>query len=53
MKVVTVFFVIGPYAGVPCGGIGGGCIGRGYRGDFRRWSLFPGNRLLIVLLMMC
>ena len=29
--------------GVPCGGLGGGCIGRGYRGDFRRWSLFPGR----------
>jgi len=33
----------GPYAGVPCGGIGGGSIGRGFRGDFRRWSLRPGK----------
>ena len=27
----------GPYSGVPLGGLGGGNIGRGYRGDFRRW----------------
>ena len=33
----------GPFGGVPLGGIGGGCIGRGYRGDFRRWSLHPGK----------
>ena len=33
----------GPYSGVPLGGMGGGNIGRGYRGDFRRWSLFPGK----------
>ena len=33
----------GPYAGVPLGGIGGGCIGRGFRGDFRRWNLCPGK----------
>eukprot|EP01041_Mallomonas_annulata_P002277 gene2277-4427_t len=33
----------GPYGGVPLGGIGGGSICRGYRGDFRRWSLFPGK----------
>ncbi|KAK3244800.1 hypothetical protein CYMTET_45604 [Cymbomonas tetramitiformis] len=33
----------GPYAGVPLGGIGCGCIGRGFRGDFRRWSLAPGR----------
>jgi non-lysosomal glucosylceramidase len=32
----------GPYNGVPLGGLGGGAIGRGYRGDFRRWSLHPG-----------
>ena len=25
------------------GGIGGGCIGIGYKGDFRRWSLYPGK----------
>ena len=30
-------------AGVPCGGIGGGSIGRGIRGEFRRWSLSPGR----------
>lgn len=30
-------------AGVPLGGIGGGCIGRGFRGDFRRWNLAPGK----------
>jgi len=33
----------GPYQGVPLGGIGGGSIGRGWRGDFRRWQLRPGN----------
>jgi hypothetical protein len=33
----------GPYAGVPLGGIGCGSIGRGYRGEFRRWSLYPGK----------
>ena len=33
----------GPYGGCPLGGLGGGCIGRGYRGDFRRWSLYPGK----------
>ena len=33
----------GPYNGVPLGGLGGGAIGRGYRGDFRRWSLHPGK----------
>ncbi|EWM29848.1 beta- gba2 type family protein [Nannochloropsis gaditana] len=33
----------GPYAGVPLGGLGGGCIGRGFRGEFRRWNLNPGK----------
>ena len=33
----------GPNAGVPCGGLGSGCVGRGYKGDFRRWSLHPGR----------
>jgi len=33
----------GPVAGVPCGGLGGGCVGRGYAGEFRRWSLHPGR----------
>jgi non-lysosomal glucosylceramidase len=33
----------GPHSGCPCGGLGGGAIGRGFRGDFRRWSLFPGR----------
>ncbi|KAG0621376.1 hypothetical protein M758_3G014900 [Ceratodon purpureus] len=28
--------------GVPCGGMGGGSIGRGFRGEFRRWQLIPG-----------
>ena len=32
----------GPDQGVPLGGIGGGSIGRGWRGDFRRWSMRPG-----------
>ncbi|GAB4849166.1 hypothetical protein Ancab_003976 [Ancistrocladus abbreviatus] len=27
--------------GVPLGGIGAGSIGRSYKGDFRRWKLFP------------
>ena len=31
-----------PYNGVPLGGIGGGSINRGWRGDFRRWQLRPG-----------
>ena len=33
----------GPHAGVPLGGLGGGCIGRGFKGEFRRWSLDPGR----------
>lgn len=33
----------GPHAGVPLGGIGSGCIGKGWRGDFNRWSLHPGR----------
>jgi hypothetical protein len=33
----------GPHAGVPLGGIGGGSIGRGFKGEFRRWSLQPGK----------
>ncbi|KAG5182105.1 hypothetical protein JKP88DRAFT_319856 [Tribonema minus] len=33
----------GPYAGVPLGGLGGGSIGRGFRGEFRRWTIFPGR----------
>ncbi|KAJ7567463.1 hypothetical protein O6H91_02G149200 [Diphasiastrum complanatum] len=28
--------------GVPLGGMGGGSIGRGFRGEFRRWQLLPG-----------
>ena len=28
--------------GVPLGGMGGGSIGRGWRGDFRRWTIRPG-----------
>ena len=28
--------------GVPIGGIGAGTIGRGWRGDFVKWQLFPG-----------
>ena len=41
----------GAYAGVPCGGMGSGGIGRGYRGDFRRWSLLPGTLLEYRLFM--
>lgn len=33
----------GPYAGAPVGGIGTGAIGRGYKGEFKRYSLFPGR----------
>eukprot|EP00981_Chlorochromonas_danica_P001618 scaffold351_cov162-Ochromonas_danica.AAC.3 len=33
----------GPYAGAPLGGLGGGAIGRGFKGEFRRWSLHPGR----------
>lgn len=32
---------IGPYAGVPIGGIGSGSINRGWRGEFARWQLNP------------
>lgn len=32
----------GPRMGVPLGGIGGGNIGRGWRGEFGRWSIIPG-----------
>jgi non-lysosomal glucosylceramidase len=33
----------GAYQGVPLGGIGAGSIGRGWRGDFRRWQLRAGR----------
>lgn len=33
----------GPVGGVPLGGIGCGTIGRSWRGDFSRWSLWPGR----------
>ena len=29
--------------GVPCGGLGSGTIGRGFRGEFCRWQLVPGQ----------
>ena len=29
--------------GVPCGGMGSGTIGRGFRGEFCRWQLVPGQ----------
>jgi non-lysosomal glucosylceramidase len=32
----------GPHQGVPVGGMGAGAIGRGWRGDFRRWQRRPG-----------
>lgn len=32
----------GPHQGVPLGGMGAGAIGRGWRGDFRRWQRRPG-----------
>jgi non-lysosomal glucosylceramidase len=32
----------GPLMGVPLGGIGGGSVGRGWRGDFIRWGMRPG-----------
>jgi non-lysosomal glucosylceramidase len=32
----------GPYQGVPLGGLGCGSIGRGWRGEFRRWTLRTG-----------
>ena len=32
----------GPIQGVPLGGIGGGSVTRGWRGDFTRWQLRPG-----------
>lgn len=30
------------FTGVPLGGIGGGSITRGWKGDFCRWQLNPG-----------
>jgi non-lysosomal glucosylceramidase len=33
----------GPWGGVPIGGMGGGSIGRTFRGDFARWHLDPGR----------
>jgi non-lysosomal glucosylceramidase len=33
----------GPIQGVPVGGIGGGSVTRGWRGDFTRWQLRPGS----------
>jgi len=33
--------VVEPLMGVPLGGIGGGSIGRGWRGDFIRWNISP------------
>jgi non-lysosomal glucosylceramidase len=32
----------GPVQGVPLGGIGGGSVTRGWRGDFTRWQMRPG-----------
>ncbi|HYW83942.1 MAG TPA: GH116 family glycosyl-hydrolase, partial [Spirochaetia bacterium] len=32
----------GPVQGVPLGGMGGGTVTRGWRGDFVRWQLQPG-----------
>jgi len=29
--------------GMPLGGMGAGSIGRGWRGDFRRWMMRPGK----------
>lgn len=39
----------GPHAGAPLGGLGGGAIGRGFKGEFRRWSLYPGEMLILVI----
>jgi non-lysosomal glucosylceramidase len=33
---------LSPTQGVPLGGLGGGSIGRGWRGEFQRWQLRPG-----------
>ncbi len=35
--------------GVPIGGIGAGTIGRGWRGDFVKWQIFPGNIIVIYI----
>ena len=29
--------------GAPCGGLGSGTIGRGFRGEFCRWQIVPGQ----------
>jgi non-lysosomal glucosylceramidase len=31
-----------PDKGIPLGGLGGGTVTRGFRGDFNRWQLQPG-----------
>jgi len=36
-------FPVVPDKGVPLGGLGGGTITRGCRGDFNRWALKPGD----------
>ncbi len=36
-------FPVEPDKGVPLGGLGGGTITRGCRGDFNRWQLKPGD----------
>jgi non-lysosomal glucosylceramidase len=36
-------FPIEPDKGIPLGGLGGGTITRGCRGDFNRWALKPGD----------
>jgi len=36
-------FPVKPDKGVPLGGLGGGTITRGCRGDFNRWQLKPGD----------
>src|SRR5436190_6964023 len=39
----------GAWAGVPIGGMGGGSIGRTYRGDFRRWHLTIGSHRAVTV----
>lgn len=39
--------LLGPIMGVPIGGIGGGSIGRGWRGDFVKWQVGPAGMMQV------
>lgn len=39
---ITIYFDYFIFSGVPLGGIGGGTIGRGFKGEFCRYQVVPG-----------